>query len=61
MKNKKELIIELLRKEKKIPTSKIALGIKANYQRTVELLGELKREKKVKLNREMMGVSWSLI
>lgn len=59
-KNKKDMIIELLRKEKKLSTSRISALIRASYPRAVELLNQLKKEKKVKINREMMGLSWSL-
>ena len=59
MKDKKQMILNLLKKGK-LSTTKIAIGIKASSPRTNELLEELKKEKKVKQNREMMGISWSL-
>ena len=60
MKDKKQMILNLLKKEEKIATTKISTLIKASYQRTIQLLDELKKEKKIKQNKELMGISWSL-
>lgn len=60
MKNKKEQIINLLKRGERIPTKTIARSIKSNYPRALTLLTELKREGKVKSFKEMRGVSWSL-
>jgi len=62
MKNKKEQIINLLRYDKRLSlsTNKIASTIKSNYYRTLELLNELKKEKKIKQYKELMGISWGL-
>jgi len=60
MKNKKQDILSLLKKEERLSTNKISFKIKASYSRTLELLEELKKEKKVKQNKELMGISWSL-
>lgn len=60
MEDKKQTILKALQKNKKLSTNKIAFLIKSNHPRAFELLEELKKEKKVKQNKEMMGISWSL-
>jgi hypothetical protein len=60
MEDKKQLILNLLKKGERLSTNKIASMIKSNYYRTIDLLNELEKEKKVKQNKELMGISWSL-
>jgi hypothetical protein len=58
--DKKQMILNTLKRERKLSTTKIAFYIKASHPRALELLEELKKEKSIKQNREMMGISWSL-
>ena len=60
MEEKKELILKFLKEEKKLSTNKIAMLIKSNHPRAFELLEELRKEGKVNINKELMGISWSL-
>lgn len=60
MKDKKNDILNLLKKNERLSTTKIAYLIKASNPRTIILLRELVMENKVKMNKEIMGFSWSL-
>lgn len=59
-KDKKELIVQFLKKEGELSTSKIASLISANNYRTEKLLNELKKEGKVKNNLTKQGMRWRL-
>lgn len=54
-----EKILKLLKK-KELSTSKIAQKIKRNYNKTLELLKNLKKEKKISSNETIKGVYWEL-
>ena len=55
----KDKILKLLKKEE-LSTSKIGNKIKRSYYRTLEILKELEKDKKVKSKQKVRGVYWSL-
>lgn len=61
MKDKKEKILELLKKEGELSTSRISYAISSNQYRTEELLVELKKEGKVEKRQGKSGVYWKLL
>ena len=60
MKNKEEIILNLLKNENEISTSKIAYNISSNQYKTEEILKELKKQEKIKRRQSKRGVYWSL-
>jgi len=60
MKDKKIMILNLLKKEKELSTSKIGYKISSNHYKTEEILGQLEREKKIKKRQGKNGIYWSL-
>lgn len=60
MKDKKEIILKLLKKEGRMSTNRISSLIKSSFPRALELLVELEKEKKVKKIEETMSTYWEL-
>jgi len=61
MKDKKEEILKLLKKEGELSTSKIAYAISSNQYRTEELLEGLGKERKIEKRQGKSGVYWRII
>ena len=60
MKNKKELILDVLKEHDKLSTTAISNIIVANQGRTLKLLLDLMEEKKVRMIKETYVTFWRL-
>ena len=60
MKDKKKKILELLKREGELSTSRIAYTISSNQYRAEEFLEELNKEKKIEKRQGKSGVYWKI-